>query len=202
MQGAAAILLVLFLAACSGPHLPLAKDQPLAPSESLAQPPWEALVKAGPGAENDIDLETLNGPQAQATPETVEVQKAQPDPNAVAITAVAIPQVKGAPGHGNAELTAEIRAKLADTNWPVVNTPQKNTLVVTGLVSIRPAATGLQKVSIDWTVAGPDGKKLGNVHQENDVPTGAIAQGFGENAQLIAEGAAQGIFELIKPYQN
>ncbi len=57
-------LIAMLLAAC-GTVSPLSKTapQPVA-DDSLIHPPWEALVKAGPGAENDVDLETLNGPGA------------------------------------------------------------------------------------------------------------------------------------------
>ena len=60
------LLLAVALAGCTGPQLPFEKEQPLAGGKAeLVHPPWEAFVKAGPGAEKELDLETLNGPGGQ-----------------------------------------------------------------------------------------------------------------------------------------
>ncbi len=68
----------VLLAGCSGPRLPFEKEAPQ--SAEMVKPPWEAFVKAGPGAENELDLETLNGPSSAAatSPEPVA-----PPPTAV-----------------------------------------------------------------------------------------------------------------------
>ena len=59
------IFAVLMLAGCSANSQLLSKPEPQpVTQDSLIHPPWEALVKAGPGAGKDVDLETLNGPQA------------------------------------------------------------------------------------------------------------------------------------------
>ena len=94
----------LILAGCAGPQLLLSKDDPLpVDANSLVRPPWEALVKAGPGAEKDIDLETLNGPQVASDPVPVDTQSSPqspavlPKPGDTVIKAVAVLPVTGRP---------------------------------------------------------------------------------------------------------
>jgi hypothetical protein len=228
------IIAVLFLlTACSGSEVLNQKQEADASEQSesakinvLTIPPWETFVKAGPGAENDLDLETLNGPQ-QVEPEIATTPKPQappleqiaevPEPEAVVpkpapapapakpgqtvIAAVAVPTVKGAPGEGNAELTTAMRNALKKAGWPVLEAPRKDALVVQGQVAIAPVQGDSQTVKIIWVVNSPDGKLLGDLKQDNAVPAGSLDQSWGENAGFAADAAAEGIFELIKKYR-
>jgi hypothetical protein len=202
----------LMLVACSGPSLPFEKDLPA--QSSIVNPPWEALVQAGPGAENELDLETLNGPDAAVPPppliaeaeaagqDQVEPLPApkKPDKNAVAIKAVAVPSVQGAAGQGNAELTQAMREVLRNAGWPVVNAPNASALTIRGKVkSVRTGA--VETVQLAWVVTTPDGKTLGDISQSNEVPAGSLDKGWGENARLATEAAATGIFKLIQNYR-
>jgi hypothetical protein len=221
------LLMVSVLAGCSGPRLPFEKDSPLAGEDTaLVHPPWEAFVKAGPGAEKDIDLETLNGPggllpgqtpmpppliaETEAAGQEVapDVSEAPPiktkteksEKKGVAIKSVAVPSVQGAAGKGNAELTEAMRQVLQEAGWPVVNAPAANALTIRGKVKM--VANGPnQTVQLQWVVATPDGKELGNISQSNDVPAGSLDKGWGENARFATEAAAEGIFKLIQSYR-
>jgi hypothetical protein len=200
-------LTAVALIACTGPQLPFEKDLPA--ESSIVAPPWEALVKAGPGADKELDLETLNGPDALPPPLIAETQAAgqdvvkpkTPDKNSVAIKAVAVPSVQGAAGKGNAELTAAMRQVLRDAGWPVVNTPSVSALSIRGKAQISGAVGGTQTVKLRWLVTTPDGKVLGDVSQSNEVPARSLDQGWGENARLASEAAAEGIFKLIQNYR-
>jgi hypothetical protein len=202
--------------ACSGPRLPFEKDLPA--ESSIIAPPWEAFVKAGPGAEKELDLETLNGPGAalpEAPPPLIaeteaagrEDVAAVPAPaprekkQGVAIKSVAVPLVQGADGKGNAELTEAMRQVLRDAGWPVVNAPASNALTIQGKVKTSASVGTTQNVRLQWTVATPDGKNLGEVSQSNDVPAGSLQAGWGENARFATEAAAEGIFKLIQNYR-
>jgi hypothetical protein len=209
-----AVLIMPVLIGCSGPQLPLSKNEPAPINDQLTQPPWETLVEAGPNAYKDVDLETLDGP---ATASLVD-EEAKPSESAVgeevadakksvaksknvaAVTAVAVMQVKGAKGQGNAELAAALKAELQKAGWPVVAKRQLDAISVTGLVKSTAGAEG-ERVEITWFVHAPDGKLLGDVKQVNDVPKGSLAEGFGPAAMLVAEGAAAGIFELVDKYR-
>jgi hypothetical protein len=206
------LFVVLVVAACSGPTLPFEKDLPA--ESTIVNPPWEALVQAGPGAENELDLETLNGPNAavQPPPLIAEAEAAgrddaepppppkKPDKNAVAIKSVAVPSVQGAAGKGNAELTQAMRQVLRDAGWPVVNTPAANALTIKGKVKTVKAGA-VETVRLEWVVTTPDGKTLGDISQANDVPAGSLDKGWGENARFATEAAATGIFKLIQNYR-
>jgi hypothetical protein len=216
----------LLLVACSGNEV-LEQKQSEVNQESpklnpLVVPPWETFVEAGPGAENELDLETLNGPQAaeptpppetaaadepvapQPEPEPAPTPAKKPEPakpGQTVIAAVAVPPVQGAKGEGNAELTAAMRSSLKKAGWPVLEAPRKDALTVQGKVAISPAQGDNQAVKIIWDVTSPDGKRLGDLKQDNAVPAGSLDQSWGENATFAADAAAEGIFELIKKFR-
>ena len=216
------IVAVSLLAGCSANNLLLAKPGPQSVAQdSLIHPPWEALVKAGPGAENDIDLETLNGPQA-ASPADVAAafppvrsplaapsqlasaaspQSSPPPqpakPGAVAIKAVAVIGVDGASPQANRELTAAMRKVLTDAGWPVLSAARKDALSIKGHVVLDPAQATSQAVHLSWQVASPKGKALGTVDQNNQVQAHSLDGTWGETARFAAQAAAEGLFKLI-----
>ncbi len=208
------LFLVLLLAACAAPPLPFEKGE--ASTADAIKPPWEALVQAGPGADNDLDLETLNGPLPRPTideaaapeePQVADVEQVNPSDlpkvkkKGPVIKAVAIPNVIGAKGKGNSELTRAMRNVLKEAGWPVLAGRRDDALLITGKVTLGSANGGEQKVKLVWTVAAPDGKVLGKIVQENAVPAGSLDQGWGENAQYATEAAAEGIFKLIQGFR-
>jgi hypothetical protein len=204
------VVLVFFLAACGTPQLPLSKDAPLTVGDdSLVRPPWEALVKAGPDAGKDVDLETLNGtqvaqeplPEPGAVAPAPELPKVVHKPTDVQIKAVAVPQVVGASGKGNAELTAAMRKVLQEAGWPVLDVARADALTIQGRVTVDPAQGGQQPVHLSWSVVTPKGKNLGDVKQNNSVPAGSLDAGWGESAGYASQAAATGIFKLIERYR-
>jgi hypothetical protein len=211
-------LAMLFaLAGCSGPRLPFEKDLPA--ESTIVNPPWEAFVKAGPGADKELDLETLDGPQSAAPlppPLIAETEAAgqdevepapAPEPQkpaktgSVTIKSVAVPMVQGAKGKGNAELTEAMRQVLREAGWSVVNAPARDALTIRGKVQAAAAAAGSQNVKLKWIITTPEGKTLGDISQANDVPAGSLDGGWGENARFATEAAAEGIFKLIQKYR-
>ena len=197
-----AILFLLFFAACGSLSQPFGKAESPATTPAIIAPPWEALVAAGPGAANDIDLETLNGP-AKPAPEVAAADEpiARAKATGDEITAVAVVAVKGASARGNDELTKAMRQTLAKAGWTVLTTPSKNALTIAGQVVMAPASGPEQKVSLQWGVTTPAGKKLGDIKQANNVPAGSLDASWGENASYVAEAAATGIFDLINKYR-
>jgi hypothetical protein len=200
------IACLFFMTACSGPELPLSKPGPLVASEtSLVRPPWEAYVKAGKDAGKDIDLETLNGPQAAEPPAVVaeapapaEPAKPAPKPGDTVIKAVAVLPVKG---QGGNELAAAMRKQLKDAGWPVLSAARGDALSIQGSVGIDEATNGQQLVHLVWAVTTPKGARLGDIKQNNPVPAGSLDGGWGENAGFATQAAAEGIFKLIEKYR-
>ena len=169
-------------------------------------------MQATPGAENDVDLETLNGPQPSvvdppppveiaAVPEIAPPPKSPPAKDAVTIRYVAVPMVKGAKGSGNAELTGAMRQVLRDAGWPVVEAAQADAILIIGKVTMAKPESGNQNIKLTWTTQTPNGKKLGEIVQENTVSAGSLDKLWGENAGYAAEAAAEGIFKLIQKFR-
>lgn len=206
------LIALTLLTSCTS-SLPLSKDGPVAISQgALVRPPWEAYVKAGPGAENDVDLETLNGPQAAVTlpaeaktlqPPVREPQKqvAVAKPGSVQIKAVAVLPVIGGTSKGNGELTSAMRRVLSEAGWEVLASPRNDALAIQGKVAVDAVLAGRQMVHLVWQVSTPAGKNIGNVKQDNAVPDGSLNVGWGENAGFAAQGAAEGIFKLIEKFR-
>jgi hypothetical protein len=119
----------------------------------------------------------------------------------VVIKAVAVPQVSGAKGEGNAELTAAMRKALKAAGWPVLAAPRKDAITIKGRVAFGKAHGANQSVKIVWDVLTPDGKPLGDLKQDNAIPAGSLDETWGENAQYAADAAAEGIFKLIQGYR-
>jgi hypothetical protein len=212
------LVALLTLASCSPRTTLLEKPAPLpVDAQSLIHPPWEALVKAGPGAEKDIDLETLNGPAAAPLPvladgaalppaavdptQTPAATPVSTKPGTVAIKAVAVLAVTGASPRGDRELTAAMRQVLRKAGWPVLTAPREDALNIQGKVVLDAANGANQAVHITWVVTSPGGKILGNVAQNNAVPAHSLDASWGQTAGFAAEAAADGIFKLIGQYR-
>jgi hypothetical protein len=202
------LLALLFLAGCSAGIGPLEKSGPQPVSQqSLINPPWQTLVRAGPGAGKDVDLETLNGPTAatssvpdQPTPPTSPPPPKPVDPNATVIKAVAVAGVTGASAQGNSELSAAMGKVLKGAGWPVAPAG-KNTLVISAQVKLDAPAGPMQTVHIIWTVTSPKGRVLGTVAQNNPLPAHSLDGDWGTNADAAAQAAGEGIFKLIAQYR-
>ena len=125
-------------------------------------------------------------------------RQAKADKAQVKIASVAVVGVKGAPGKGNAELARALRLVLRKAGWPVRTRPARDTMVITGRVEMGPKTPRGQRVRLKWTVKSPTGKLLGVVDQANIVPSGSLDEGFGASALPAAEGAAEGIFRIVR----
>ena len=133
-------------------------------------------------------------------PELVAVNEIEPkaEESGHKIGAVAVLEVKGAPGDGNSELTAAMRHTLSTAGWPVLTKPRADALTITGKVDVGPPSEGGQRVALAWTVTSPDGRPLGTIRQSNTVPSGSLDKAWGDNALYAAQAAATGIFDLVK----
>ena len=194
----AAIVLLLFaglLAACTDTPQPFSK----ATITPARPPPLDHLVQAGPGAEQEIDYETLHGPgRSEATASLPAEEPAAGATDAEgSIQGVSISHVTGAGDVGNGELAGALARVLTDAGWPVQDGSRNNTLMIEGDVALGEPSGESQTVTLRWTVKAPDGQVLGAVEQANDVPAGSLDGSWGEAADHAALAAAQGIFELV-----
>lgn len=198
-----ALLLLVCLGGCSAGIGELEKRAPEAVNEqSLIRPPWQALVKAGAGAGKDIDLETLDGPQAAASVAPALQPSAKPtDPNATEIKSVAVFGIEGSPGRGNRDLTAAMIKVMKGAGWPTVAAPRKDALIISAHASLDDASGPNQTVHLTWKVTSPKGRVLGSVTQNNAVPSHSLDATWGDSADAAAQAAADGIFRLIAQYR-
>jgi len=216
MKAWALVFALLLLGSCSPSTTLLEKPAPQpVDAQSLIHPPWEAMVQAGPDAGKDIDLETLNGPQAVPPPPAEVAPAPAPEPvltppetmpakvktGGTAIKAVAVLSVTGASPQGNQELTAAMRLVLKKAGWPVLSAPRKDALNIRGKVVLDAAQGPNQPIHITWGVSSPSGKVLGDVAQNNAVPAHSLDAEWGQTAGFAAEAAAEGIFKLIGQYR-
>jgi hypothetical protein len=108
-----------------------------------------------------------------------------------------VPNVSGAPGDGSSALRGALQRELARNGVALDDTPSPQTYTVEGKVAVGAGADGKQPITIDWTVADPNGKKLGTVSQKNEVPQGSLDGAWGKTADAAAAAAAQGILKLL-----
>jgi hypothetical protein len=169
-----------------------------------ALPPGSTIALNAPS--NVAGQPQAQTPPAAAAPSAAEdksgEQKAQPPKAKVhEIRAVAVVPVTGAPGNGNAELTAAMQRTLRSAGWPVVGTPREDALTIKGTVALSPANGQSQRVALNWSVATYKGMVLGTIKQANSVPAGSLDKSWGQAADYATEAGATGIFDLIKKYR-
>lgn len=171
------------------------KDESILPRVALTDTP-----SAAPPPDVDSDMIPADVPGVAEPVEQKQTAAAEPRPGQRDIRAVAVLPVKGSPGGGDAELTAAMKKTLSAAGWPVVSKPQADALTIVGRVKVAKKGEN-QSVSLSWVVTSPDGKTLGNVKQANEVPAGALDEGWGAAATAVAEAAATGIFDIVKRYR-
>jgi len=113
---------------------------------------------------------------------------------------VAVPLVVGAPGDGARSLARAMELALRQANVPVAESGPAASgrhFTVAGKVGLAAAAEGKQKISVSWTLLGPDGGQIGQVNQENAIAAGSLDGRWGDVAYAVAKSAADGIVALL-----
>jgi len=113
---------------------------------------------------------------------------------------VAVPLVVGAPGDGARSLARAMEVALRQANVPVAENGAAASgrhFTVAGKVGLAAAAEGKQKISVSWTLLGPDGGQIGQVNQENAIAAGSLDGRWGDVAYAVAKSAADGIVALL-----
>ena len=169
-----------------------AADAGTAGTDGLAGSAVQDLPTAKPAPDPKTELAN-----ASAAPKQTGEVAASSKGGQLQIDTVALVGVTGSPGRGNDELFRAMRKMLRQAGWPVTSKPGKTALAISGRVEIAKPSGGVQQVSLAWAVMLPDGKVLGTVRQQNDVPAGSLNEGWGQTAGFAAEAAAEGIFALV-----
>jgi hypothetical protein len=114
---------------------------------------------------------------------------------------IAVPLVAGAPGDGARSLARAMEMALRQANVAVAegaNATAGRHYTVAGKVGMATAAEGKQKVTVSWTLLGPDGGQIGQVNQENAIAAGSLDGRWGDVAYAVAKSAAGGIVALLE----
>lgn len=128
------------------------------------------------------------------------LRDAAPVAAAPVLPRVVVRPVDGAPGDGRLALRRAMERALTRRAVPVVADGAEDAddaLMVLGSVHVSDAGRD-QWVEVRWTVIGPDGAELGVVSQSNTVPPGALDGPWGELAEAVAAGGADGVRALLE----
>jgi hypothetical protein len=107
--------------------------------------------------------------------------------------------VRGAPGDGNAALTARMRESISNRGYVPQDNAEGAGFALQGVVEIAPGATPrMQRAEIQWIVSRRDGYELGRVVQINEVPAGSLNGFWGDIAYVVASQAAEGVAQVIR----
>lgn len=104
----------------------------------------------------------------------------------------------GAPGDGNRSLRQALREILILTGQPPVSDPASADYLVSCHIKVWQDTPESERVTIEWALLAPDGRRLGEVKQANRVPRGQLAQAWGATAHIVAQGGWQGLSRILE----
>jgi hypothetical protein len=150
-----------------------------------------AMLEAGDTALLALIADQAAGPLAKLA------ARAAPAPAEPPVAKVYLAPVDGAPGDGQASLTAAMRAALAARAVPLVDAIADDAYLLLGAVYLGPGDAGADLVEIYWTLIEPSGREIGVLSQDATVPKGALAGPWGDRANDLAAEALLGIIALL-----
>lgn len=111
--------------------------------------------------------------------------------------------IDGAPGAGGRALKSALEYHLKKAGLTMSDTVADHGALILGKVSLTPskapgAAASRDTLALAWTVMRPNGSEIGVIDQANDIPKGTLDGPWGDIAFMIAEGAAEGIVDLLR----
>jgi hypothetical protein len=127
----------------------------------------------------------------------IEAARRASDPNSLVNRQirVAVAQVTGAPGDGNAQLSRNMRDQLAGLGLLV--TDDEADFQITGHVDAVPVSPKTTRIEISWLVIDPRGQERGKLVQLNEVPAGSLNRYWGDVAYAVAQEAAGGVKDVV-----
>lgn len=104
----------------------------------------------------------------------------------------------GAPGDGNRSLRQALREILILAGLPPVSDPATADYLVACHIKVWQDTAESERVTIEWALLAPDGRRLGEVKQANRIPRGQLAQAWGPTAHIVAQGGWQGLSQILE----
>ncbi|HUC63210.1 MAG TPA: hypothetical protein VMF53_14770 [Alphaproteobacteria bacterium] len=106
--------------------------------------------------------------------------------------------IEGAPAaSGDVALRRAIETALKGAQVKVVEARTPDSLLLAAKVEVTPLDAATRHVKVVWRLTRPDGKELGQVSQENDVPSRLLSQIWSEISAAVAANAVGGIAALV-----
>ena len=144
---------------------------------------------------------------AQQVAETVSPHLRTPGAPRTFGLAVTVQPIPTAPGDGAQTLPVALRSALRDAGLRVATADESglappNAIKVSGKVILTPLGMAQESVWISWHVSDPEGAEIGVVDQRNQIPKGQLDGNWGPLAALIADGATEGILQLVEDYRR
>ena len=187
---------------------------PRAAPRQIAPPPPRVITQAPSALPSPAPLQAIpqvpqtfaQAPRPSAPPpafDTLRPSNSASQPAAAPTVIASGPRplvfqgVRGAPGDGDQALGREVGKLLAQSGARMTTTPSPGALFLNAQVSKTPGANS-DRIAIIWRVQDANGENIGQVTQENDVPRGMLDNAWGEDAIYAAEGARDGIMELLQ----
>ncbi len=176
--------------------LPIGAD-PMAPAlraQLLAGTGNEAAREMIKGIEGDAAIPNEAGPiEANGNPS--DGARAGPTRRNRSLV---VTNIEGAPvNSGDVALRRAIEEALKVAKVNVVRERASDSLVLSAKVEVTAPDAATRHVKVVWSVDGADGKELGQVSQENDVPSRLLDQIWSEISTAVAENAADGIAAIV-----
>jgi len=117
---------------------------------------------------------------------------------AAAPASLSVQECEGAPGDGNRSLRQALREILILAGLPPVSDAASADYLVACHVRVWQDTADSERVTIEWALLAPDGRRLGEVKQANRIPRGQLSQAWGATAHIIAQGGWQGLSRILE----
>jgi len=186
--------------------------QPIMPAPVQYTPVQRAAAQAAPVAVQPVrsqPTQIASAPAPLRMPDPVQVAPLSPRIAAEAPRQVAPPPSFDTLRAANNSQPVQAPTVVASGPRPLVfrgvaqsgarlsATPEPGALFLMAQVSKTPGANS-DRIEIVWRVEDASGESVGQVTQANDVPRGMLDNAWGEDAIYAAEGARDGIMELLE----
>lgn len=122
--------------------------------------------------------------------------------SASGVDEIGIGAVTGAPGDGNVALARALQTALPERGFKVVPDASKAPWRVQCVVTLQKDTPKQDRVTIVWTLLNNQSKVAGTLKQENPVPHGSLSKQWGNVAAFAAQGAADGVQQILQQIRD
>jgi hypothetical protein len=115
---------------------------------------------------------------------------------------IGIGSINGAPGDGNVALARALQIELPLRGFRVAADASKSPWRIQCVVTVQKENAKDDRVTIVWSLLNNQSKVAGTLKQENPVPHGSLAKKWGNVAAYAAQGAADGVQQILQQIRD